>query len=752
LFGYSLLLSIVPVLVSGLFLAHTYSNGIREEVYDNQQMTLKQLKYQVETFLYNLERSSLQIANDPIVGKSLRVGVSMTDPVALETTLEMIDRIRNYRSYADVSYHVSLVYLNYDHLYSNQYGIMPMSDFRYLSLLRNDPPPQHGSQIIPPNLYRDQPNMMLIRSVQTSAAPAEGYLLMEVDANRFYDFFRSLEPNHGGKFLIADNENRIVMSEDMSEIGSKANFWPELRIDRLAEEASPNTIRFGETDYQVSMLTSSSNEWRYVAITPVAVLMEKIGAIHRWAWGITALLLFIWITLSLLGAKKFSFSVLQIFRRLPVSKRDNDIFESIADYIDQTTENNHHLHDRIQFQEPGYREHLLLQLLHGDISARQFLARTNPSDPPFDQPWHCVCIAEADDFNGFAQSYRAGDRALIMYAWSKLMQEICEERYACMCVRSGPGQITFIIGMGSADEETESRIRSICDRIKERVRQHLKFSISIAIGGPSSSLSAVSKEFDESLLILRYRHWLGREATVARTDILASDSFRDTSGLIVRYEEETLSAIKQGDFVQAGRAANDLFRLLPVTGHLPDIGYFAHLIGSIDRLMAQFEGERIVFDCNFYEQWNTFKSASEAAAWFETEYLPHLQSRLAAGEGWRRKQIVEQAIQFIHDYIETDISLQQTADRFGLPTYQLSRLFKEETGKNFLDYVIERRISKAKEWLIHSDMPIKEMTERLCYATTQNFTRVFKQMTGVPPGKYRDDYRNARNGGNSGLI
>ncbi|RAV17722.1 hypothetical protein DQG23_26735 [Paenibacillus contaminans] len=38
-------------------------------------------------------------------------------------------------------------------------------------------------------------------------------------------------------------------------------------------------------------------------------------------------------------------------------------------------------------------------------------------------------------------------------------------------------------------------------------------------------------------------------------------------------------------------------------------------------------------------------------------------------------------------------------------------------------------------------MSIKEITERLRYASMQNFTRVFKQMTGVPPGKYRSDWR-----------
>jgi AraC-like DNA-binding protein len=428
------------------------------------------------------------------------------------------------------------------------------------------------------------------------------------------------------------------------------------------------------------------------------------------------------------------------------------VFASIGTYIDQTTETNRHLIDQVHIQQPGFRENSLLQLLHGDISDQEFLKRTEPCDFPFDQPWHCICVAEIDDFIGFQHKYGIGDRALMMYAWPKMMREVCEERYACMTVGSRPGQITLIIGMRAADSETELHIRMLCDRIRERIRQYLKFTVSIAIGKPSSSLNTISKEFDEALRTLHYRYWLGKDATITRADLLASDSFRETSRLIVRYEKVTVNAIAQGDFEQAEQAVKELFGSIPITGPPSAIGYFSHLIGAIDHMMEEMNGVNPVFDYNLYEKWNTFETVSEAASWFHTEYFPRLRSHFGEQTIWQRKQTVQQVIHFIHEQFETDVSLQQLADRFGLPTYQLSRMFKEETGRSFLDYLIECRITKAKEWLVHSDMPIKEMTERLCYATTQNFTRVFKQMTGVPPGKYRDDYRRSRDGGKSGPI
>jgi AraC-like DNA-binding protein len=93
--------------------------------------------------------------------------------------------------------------------------------------------------------------------------------------------------------------------------------------------------------------------------------------------------------------------------------------------------------------------------------------------------------------------------------------------------------------------------------------------------------------------------------------------------------------------------------------------------------------------------------------------------------------------------VETDISQQQLADLVGLSPTQLSRLFKEQMNVTYADYLIQYRMEKAKHWLEYTDMPIKTIAERLRYTTVQNFTRIFKQVVGVPPAQYRKQLRGA---------
>ncbi|WP_164821506.1 helix-turn-helix domain-containing protein [Paenibacillus koleovorans] len=111
----------------------------------------------------------------------------------------------------------------------------------------------------------------------------------------------------------------------------------------------------------------------------------------------------------------------------------------------------------------------------------------------------------------------------------------------------------------------------------------------------------------------------------------------------------------------------------------------------------------------------------------------------------KQKIWVEQVLAYIHREIEQDVTLQQAADSVRLSVSYLSRVFKEETGTTFSDYVTHYRMGRAKEMLEASDVPLQHIAERLRYSTVQNFSRIFKQTFGVPPGEYRKRMQERRN-------
>jgi two-component system response regulator YesN len=85
-----------------------------------------------------------------------------------------------------------------------------------------------------------------------------------------------------------------------------------------------------------------------------------------------------------------------------------------------------------------------------------------------------------------------------------------------------------------------------------------------------------------------------------------------------------------------------------------------------------------------------------------------------------------------------DITLSGMADQYKISPGYLSLLFSDRTGKNFIDYLTERRIKKAQELLKHTDMKIYEIAGAVGYNDSYYFSNCFKKVMGITPSEYRE--------------
>lgn len=92
---------------------------------------------------------------------------------------------------------------------------------------------------------------------------------------------------------------------------------------------------------------------------------------------------------------------------------------------------------------------------------------------------------------------------------------------------------------------------------------------------------------------------------------------------------------------------------------------------------------------------------------------------------------------FIDRNLDEDLSLATLSNRsFFNPAY-LSRLFKQETGNNLSDYILRKRIEKAKEELVETQKSVQEISKLTGFNTPQYFSSTFKKQVGMSPQEYR---------------
>ena len=95
---------------------------------------------------------------------------------------------------------------------------------------------------------------------------------------------------------------------------------------------------------------------------------------------------------------------------------------------------------------------------------------------------------------------------------------------------------------------------------------------------------------------------------------------------------------------------------------------------------------------------------------------------------------------YLQEHLAEEISLSVLAEQFHLSAQYISQLFKSEIGVNFLAYLTNIRMERAKKLLLTTSLSIAQVSEQSGYGDYRVFTKVFKKSEGITPSQYRRDF------------
>ena len=118
------------------------------------------------------------------------------------------------------------------------------------------------------------------------------------------------------------------------------------------------------------------------------------------------------------------------------------------------------------------------------------------------------------------------------------------------------------------------------------------------------------------------------------------------------------------------------------------------------------------------------------------EYLMREETFVQASFG-NATDMQRELITFIQKHYTEKITLSMLAQEFHLSEKYVSWYFKEHFSIGFMQYVLHLRMSKAKDLLVSTDLPITEVALSCGYPSVNLFIRNFKETHGVTPLQYR---------------
>lgn len=105
----------------------------------------------------------------------------------------------------------------------------------------------------------------------------------------------------------------------------------------------------------------------------------------------------------------------------------------------------------------------------------------------------------------------------------------------------------------------------------------------------------------------------------------------------------------------------------------------------------------------------------------------------------QQKALEKKVLEYLDKHFrDEDLSQIKVADEFQISTYTMSRLFKNQVGIGFREYVNSKRLEYAKTLLLTTTLSIKEISEKAGYTSETYFGRIFKATYGISPSMFKE--------------
>ncbi|WP_178021415.1 AraC family transcriptional regulator [uncultured Paenibacillus sp.] len=356
---------------------------------------------------------------------------------------------------------------------------------------------------------------------------------------------------------------------------------------------------------------------------------------------------------------------------------------------------------------------------------------------------YSVVLFRIDKYYDFLQNYNKADQSLLRFFAYKMAEEIGGQHFKVLMWNTESRDIVMIANaLVSMEEEVfEVQIESAVHSIVEHINNYLKITITAVIGPTIQDARQIPDSWNRVVNFMESKRFGGCHVLKCRDHERETPFFAGMLEASRGRKDALLQAVKSNDIRQIDEELERTKGFLESLDGYPMIFIQQLLIDVVmSAAYALMEmGSKPQVDKIFAElhlEMQRIESIEEAMAWFKKKLFHWLESM--ESDRSDHAGLMSHVLEYVNANYDREISLGGIAAELQLNIAHLSRLFKKSTGKNFMDYLIDLRIERAKQMLTDSAETVQRIGEKVGYVNTQSFIRIFKKNVGVTPGQFRE--------------
>lgn len=353
-----------------------------------------------------------------------------------------------------------------------------------------------------------------------------------------------------------------------------------------------------------------------------------------------------------------------------------------------------------------------------------------------------VITLDIDDYKFVLEMFGKKDKELLNFSILNICQEILNDYNIGEVVNIFDRRFVMILSFSGTKSylDINNEVNSIVAKVLNCISKYLNFTTSIGVSELGTKISDMHIFFNQADMALQSRFYSGKNRAYYYKD------FKQFSTIPLKLDKE-----KEKEFVHfiKNGMKNDLYklidsyfiefkRILVKPSHL--YNFCMEIIRLINMVGNQYNiAPRDIYDVEYapYEILESLDTMDDTRKFIKESIERLIEILCIASSNSNYNNAVKECLKHIHSNYMKDISLSVVAGYVNVSPAYLSFLFKQETGKNFTDYLKELRIQKAIELMETTNQKISEIAQNVGISNRKYFSKLFKEKVGLSPAEYK---------------
>ncbi|NOU75487.1 helix-turn-helix domain-containing protein [Paenibacillus sp. LMG 31458] len=738
LFSYIFIL-LVPLIILGAFIYVYFLGIIKEDVISNNMNKLDHIRYVIDDHL-----KQIRVISDQIYIKNMTPFFFEDNPLM---SLKTIDDLKNYTLTNNFISDILMFNHNDQYIYSStsSYKIPLFFEKIYNYEQWDENSFIHDMNIYETPVVRPMESILLrgqqdkgrfttlIYPLSSGGAKPNQTVLFLIAEKSFQNLLKDNMKDYGGNTLIMDSNNHIVTALKDDPILQSPSFQ---NILNASTDELNQTVTLEHVKYIFSIVVSTETGWKYITLVPVNRIMEKVTSLKL-------IFMYILAFIILISCGAIYYLMLVNYKPILLLKKftekiwkddnpDRNELTSVQGALEFLNNRNTELYSRLEDYEIAAKEYMLFQLIRGKFKSREDLQQKAHSlGLTLTKSWMRVITLKL----GHIRHSFSVDSILELIE-NSLPDEL--EGYA----RDHMDQENIVLIIAS-DEMADTSLECILASIQSSLKEKFELISTVGVGRAYQDVSQLPKSYIESMTAIDYRLVKGTGQIIFSYELETTQS---RSAFSSQFASDKLKIyIKQGDLEQIDNILQKVIHFLkqdkPSMFEAKLICF--EIINAVVLTIEEMNKQQPTAPMNSPDvfllfEYETVDELVETVKKLSNE----ISSRLQTISTNHKASLIEQMKDYLKaHYSDCDFMLQQMAEYFNMSQASLSQYFKEHTGSNVLDFETNLKLEKAKQLLISSHLPIKDLSLEVGYYNVNSFIRRFKQVIGITPGEFRKQFQ-----------